>query len=92
MQDVKISENEFPPVVNKKYPFERLTKRGQVFFLPGANPHNMRQAARSFEQHHPDIGEAGDRLWVRKEKGPASDEPNAPQVDGAKTYRTQREE
>ena len=79
------------PKVTKKYPFEILTERGGSFFIPGANAHNVRQAARSFERHHPEIGEAGDRLKVNKEKDSVEDGPDAPLVDGAGVYRIEKE-
>ena len=76
----------------KKYPFELLKKRGEYFFLAGANAHNMRQAARSYERHHPEIAEAGDRLRVNKEKDAVDDRPDALLVDGATAYRVERED
>ncbi len=50
-----------------KYNFGRLKKRGQSFFLAGADAHRVRQAALSYQKYHTDIADAGDRLRIFKE-------------------------
>lgn len=78
------------PPPRKKYPFEILKKRGDSFFLPGADAHRVRQAARSYKRHHPEIVAAGDTFRVIKEKDPADDRPNAEMVDGVGVYREEK--
>ena len=83
MSETKIRRGTPRPTL-KKYPFERLEERDDSFFLPGADAHRVRQAARSFERHHIEIAEAGDALRVSKEKEDG--------VEGAGVYRVAKED
>jgi len=76
----------------KKYPFELLAERGDSFFLAGADAHRVRQAARSYQRHHPEIGEAGDTLRASMDKSTDEDRLDAPLVDGTSVYRIEKEE
>ncbi len=95
MQDehsgVTVRSNKKPPRT-KKYQFELLTKRGQSFFLVGADAHRVRQAARSYEKHHPEIAKAGDRIRVNKEREATDDRPDALMVDGVDVHRVKQGE
>ena len=81
--DVQIRSDKKKPD-RLKYPFGKLVNRGESFFLPEANTHNVRQSARSFERHHPEIAEAGDRLKVNMERENG--------VDGTGVYRVEKGE
>ena len=71
----------------KKYPFEILVKRGQSFFLPGADAHKVRQAALSYEKYHPEIAKAGDKIRANKDRDATGERPDAPMVDGVAVHR-----
>ncbi len=91
MADVIVRSDRTPPT-RKKYPFEALTERGESFFLPGADAHRVRQASISYQHHHPEIAQDGDKLRVNKERRPADDNPDGTDVAGVGVYRVEREE
>ena len=90
--DVKVRKDKVRPVRNK-YPFEKLVDRGDSFFLAGADAHRVRQASISFEKHHPEIAEAGDKIRVNKEKDNTDDRLDPENmVDGVGVYRVEKED
>lgn len=66
--DTEMREGKVAPPSRAIYRFKRLKKRGQSLFFAGADSHRVRQAATSFEDNHPDLGLAGDRFRISKEK------------------------
>lgn len=67
IDDINEIRNVKDPPRRPTYGFGRLKKRGSALFLAGADDHRVRQAGVSFQKHHPEIREAGDRLGVFKE-------------------------
>ena len=89
--DIAVRSDKKPPRT-KKYPFEKLTKRGQSFFLTGADAHRVRQAARSYQRHHPKIAKSGDKLRVLMDQEAEDDYPLTPLINGVTVFRVKREE
>ncbi len=61
-------------------------------FLPGADAHRVRQASISFQKHHPEIAESGDKFRVNKERDRNDDNTDGPDVDGVGVYRVAQKE